>query len=134
VVGDTASGPAPLTRIGSAANWIGYHVVAHLALHKYFIDQNRPVPNFLMLDQPTQAYYPSDVDLESGLPASDDDRAAVLQLFEFIAQVVAEGDEALQVIVCDHANLPQDWFQDAVIANWRDGERLVPDDWIGPSG
>jgi hypothetical protein len=43
VVTDTDSGPVPLYRIGSAANWIGYHLVTHLALHRHFVRQNRPV-------------------------------------------------------------------------------------------
>lgn len=130
VVADTASGPAALNRIGSGANWIGYHIVAHLALHKFFTEQDRPVPRFLMLDQPTQAYYPSDVDRESGVPDSDDDRAAVLAMFDLMRQVVENLEDQFQVIVCDHANLAEDWFQDAVVANWRDGERLIPDAWI----
>ena len=130
VVADTSSGPAALMRIGAAGNWIGYHLVAHLGLHKYFIDQDRPVPHFLMLDQLTQAYYPSDVDREAGIPVKDNDRTAVHQLFELIATVVQGLDNSLQVIVCDHANLPDKWFQESIIANWRNGERLIPDDWI----
>ena len=132
VVTDTASGPAPLNQIGSAANWIGYHVVAHLALHKFFVTQERPVPRFLMLDQPTQAYYPSDVARETGDPGSDADRAAVRALFRLLVEVAEDLSNELQVIVCDHANLNDDWFQDAVIENWRDGERLIPDAWIAP--
>lgn len=130
VVADTASGPAPLNQIGSAANWIGYHVVAHLALHKFFVTQDRPVPRFLILDQPTQAYYPSDVARETGVPATDADRAAVHALFRLMVDVAAEVEDELQIIVCDHANLPDDWFQESVIENWRDGDRLIPDDWI----
>jgi hypothetical protein len=130
VVADTPSGPVALNRIGSGGNWIGYHLVAHLALHKYFTTEHRPVPRFLMLDQPTQAYYPSDVDQESGVPQDDDDRAAVQSMFELIKRVVDELGDRLQVIVCDHANLPDGWFRDAVIANWRDGRRLIPSSWI----
>ncbi|MDP9387046.1 MAG: DUF3732 domain-containing protein [Actinomycetota bacterium] len=130
VVADTPFGPAPLNQIGSAANWIGYHLVAHLALHKFFVEQDRPVPRFLMLDQPTQAYYPSDVTRESGLPGNDADRAAVQSMYELLAEVAALLDNRLQIILCDHANLPDDWFQEAVIENWRDGRRLIPDDWL----
>jgi hypothetical protein len=36
VVTDTDTGPVPLFRIGSAENWIGYHLITHLALHAYF--------------------------------------------------------------------------------------------------
>jgi len=46
--------------MGSAANWIGYHLIAHLGLHKHFVERDRPVPRFLILDQPTQAYFPPD--------------------------------------------------------------------------
>jgi Protein of unknown function (DUF3732) len=58
VVADTPTGPAPLSRIGSAKNWVGYHLSTHLALHRFLALQDRPVPRFLMLDQPTQAHYP----------------------------------------------------------------------------
>ena len=44
VVTDTNSGPLPLSRIGSAANWIGYHLATNLALHVFFVENTRPVP------------------------------------------------------------------------------------------
>ncbi|MEN3539651.1 DUF3732 domain-containing protein [Microbispora sp. ZYX-F-249] len=130
VVTDTERGPVPLFRIGSAANWIGYHLVTHLALHRHFVRQTRPVPRFLMLDQPTQAYYPSEVARRTGIAESDADREAVRRMFELIRDVVHELAPALQVIVCDHANLPEQWFQDSITHNWRDGRKLVPEEWL----
>jgi hypothetical protein len=130
VVADTERGPIPLERIGSAANWIGYHLATHLALHRYFTRQGRPVPRFLLLDQPTQAHYPSEVSLQSGIPDSDSDRAAVNSLFQLLHDVAAELAPQFQVIVCDHANLPHQWFQDSVVHNWRDGRKLIPQDWL----
>ena len=59
VVADTDSGPVPLGQMGSGENWVGYHVLAHLGLHKWFRRRNRPVPGFLFFDQPSQAHYPS---------------------------------------------------------------------------
>jgi hypothetical protein len=50
-----------------------------------------------------------------------------------MADVTENVDEALQIIVCDHANLADSWFQDAVISNWRNGERLIPESWIDES-
>jgi uncharacterized protein DUF3732 len=129
VVTDTPSGPAPLFRIGSAENWVGYHLLSHLALHRYFSREGRPVPHFLMLDQPTQAYYPSDVERETGVPTTDQDREAVRRLYELMRDVTAELAPSMQVIACDHANLPEDWFQEAVVENWRGGEKLVPESW-----
>jgi len=130
VVADTEEGPAPLFRIGSAENWIGYHLISHLALHRYFTRQNRPVPRLLMLDQPTQAYYPSDIEQQEGVPEGEDDRAAVRRLFDLMRAVADELSPSMQIIACDHANLPASWFQEAVAHNWRDGRKLIPDAWI----
>lgn len=130
VVADTERGPVPLVRVGSAENWVGYHLVTHLALHRYFVRQNRPVPRFLMLDQPTQAYYQSDREQETGVLEAEADRVAVRRLFLLIREVIEELAPELQVIVCDHANLDEQWFQDAVQHNWRGGLKLIPEDWL----
>lgn len=130
VVADTPTGPAPLSRIGSAKNWVGYHLATHLALHSYLTTQERPVPRFLMLDQPTQAHYPSEKDNETGLPEEDADRMAVRAMFELMRDVVADLAPKFQMIVCDHADLPADWFQQSVRYRWRNGEALIPADWI----
>lgn len=130
VVTDTPTGPAPLFRIGSAANWIGYHLVAHLALHRFFTLQERPVPRLLMLDQPTQAHYPAEADNATGAPEMDADRLAVRRMFELMRDVVEELSPAFQLIVCDHADLPEQWFRDAVRHRWRGGIKLIPADWI----
>lgn len=130
VVTDTPTGPAPLFRIGSAANWIGYHLVTHLALHRFFTLQGRPVPRFLMLDQPTQAHYPAEADNATGAPELDADRIAVRRMFELMRDVVDELAPAFQVIVCDHADLPEQWFKEAVRHRWRHGVKLIPADWL----
>ncbi|WP_406293018.1 DUF3732 domain-containing protein [Embleya sp. NBC_00888] len=130
VVADTEQGPAPLFRIGSGENWVGYHLVAHLALHRYFVRQHRPVPRILMLDQPTQVWYRSEVDQRSGAPSDDTDREAVSRLFRLIHDVARELAPDMQIIVCDHANLAEDWFQESVVHNWRHGEKLIPQEWI----
>lgn len=133
VVADTPTGPAPLSRIGSAKNWVGYHLATHLALHRYLTLQKRPVPRFLMLDQPTQAHYPSEKDNETGLPEKDADRIAVRAMFELMRDVVNELTPDFQLIVCDHADLPESWFAESVRHRWRNGEALIPVDWIdGP--
>jgi hypothetical protein len=137
VVTDSDDGVAELMRIGSGKNWVGYHLVAHLALHQYFVVHGRPVPRLLMLDQPTQPYYPSDVAKQSGLrnaPAQDADREAVQRLFELMRDVVGDLGSGFQIIVSDHANLPEPWFQDCVRYNWRDGDALIPQEWIDQHG
>jgi hypothetical protein len=130
VVTETAQGPAPLWRIGSAENWIGAHLVTHLALHRYFVGHDRPVPRLLMLDQPTQAYYPSEVEQQAGVPLRDSDKEAVRRMFRLLHDIAEEVSPQLQIIVCDHANLPEDWFRDSVVHNWRNGEALIPESWL----
>jgi hypothetical protein len=56
-----------MAEIGSGVNWVGYHLLALLALHRYFIEKRRPVPAFLILDQPSQVYFPPDpLDADKG--------------------------------------------------------------------
>jgi hypothetical protein len=130
VVTETDQGPAPLWRIGSAENWIGAHLVTHLALHRFFVTHARPVPRVLMFDQPTQAYYPSEVEQQEGIPLRDSDREAVRRMFLLLYEIAAELAPQLQIIVCDHANLPEEWFRQSVVHNWRNGEALVPAAWL----
>ncbi len=47
-------------------------------------------------------------------------------MFELMRNVVAERSLALQIIVCDHANISEPWFRSSVRHNWRDGEALIP--------
>lgn len=133
VLADTDEGIVPLLRIGSGKNWVGYHLVAHLALHRYFTLHERPVPRMLLLDQITQPYYPSDVAKRSGNPDDitiDDDREAVHKMFALMHAFATDLDGAFQLIVSDHANLPDQWYQECVRYNWRDGEALIPRSWI----
>jgi hypothetical protein len=119
--------PRPLDRIGSAANHIGYHLVTHLALHKLFVDHARPVPRFLMIDQPSQAWFPEEVlDAEE---IEDADWAAVRRQFDLLHRVIQTLGGQLQIIVTDHANLSDSWFQHAVLENWRAGRALLPERW-----
>lgn len=130
VVADTLDGPVPLQRMGSGENWVGYHVLAHLALHRWFRQRQRPVPAFLFFDQPSQAHYPPEQDREGDVAAlPDEDREAVYKLFKLISDVGKELSPRFQVIIADHADLREPWFSDAVVARWR-GKGLVPQDWI----
>jgi hypothetical protein len=134
VVADTLDGPVPLYRMGSGENWVGYHVLAHLGLHKWFRQKNRPVPGFIIFDQPSQAHYPPEKDAEGSLDVlGDEDQTAVLQLFRLISSAAAELSPQLQIIVMDHADLKNDWFEAAVADRWRRGRKLVPEEWTQQS-
>lgn len=129
VVAETIKGPLMLPNIGSGANWVGYHVVAHLALHKLFRARNRPVPAILMLDQPSQAYYPPERDIGE-LDVHDEDQIAVTRLYGLLLDYCTTTETPMQIIVMDHVELLQEWFRGAIRERWRDGIKLVPVSWL----
>lgn len=123
VVVDKPERPVPLQQLGSGSNWVGIHLIAYFALQKYFISQARPVPRFLFIDQPSQVYFPSDLD------AQNTDKEEVNNLYQFIFNRIKELDNKFQVIIVDHANLANEEFQDAIIEKWWDGKKLIPESW-----
>ena len=132
VVIDKADGPLSFSNVGGGKNWLGYNLVTHFALAKWFIEQARPVGNFLFLDQPSVGYFPNP---SSGLGdlseiEADDEREVVRAVFLWIFKIVKSLNSELQVIITDHADINEDWFQEAVIDNkWRGDYALIPKDW-----
>ena len=123
VVVDKPERPVPLQQLGSGSNWVGIHLIAYFALHKYFINHTRPVPHFLFIDQPSQVYFPSDLD------AQNTDKEEVNNLYQFIFSRLKDLNGKFQIIIVDHANLANDEFQNAIIEKWWDGEKLIPESW-----
>ena len=115
----------PLYQLGSGANWVGYHLLLHFALHMFFVKDNRPVPRFLFLDQPSQTYFVSDY---SEL-AKSKDMEAVKRMFRFIIDRTNEMGGAFQVILTEHANINDADFQAHVVEEWYKGNKLIPEDW-----
>jgi hypothetical protein len=135
VIADTDDGAIPLERMGSGTNWVGYHLIAHLALHQWFAQRSRPVPHFLFLDQPSQVYFPADKESDgSANSLPDEDRREVSEMFELIFDAVREVAPGFQVILTEHADLADDWYSEAVVQRWRGGVKLVPEDWPSGSG
>lgn len=130
VIADGRDGPIPMERMGSGANWLGCHLIAHLAIHHWFVTHDRPVPRFLFLDQPSQVYFPAERVDASIDDLTEEDRRAVVEMFEMIRDVVEELSPGFQVIVTEHADLAERWYQDAVAERWRGGEALIPKDWL----
>lgn len=130
IFADTSKKSIPLYSMGSGANWVAYHLLVHFAFHKHFILDERPVPRFLILDQPSQVYYPPDKILNnSHSPSESSDEKAVKQMYNFIIEVTKELSPDLQVIVTDHAKINLTSFKDSIIEEWRDGKKLVPEEW-----
>jgi hypothetical protein len=135
IVADTADGPVPMDRMGSGENWVGYHLIGHLVLHQWFTQRARPVPRFLFVDQPSQVYFPPEKDIEGSMEQiSENDRLAVSRMFEFIFDVVADLSPGLQVIMTEHADINEDWFQKVIVERWRKGQKLIPDSWLSGDG
>jgi len=128
----TDTSRVPLSRLGSGQNWVGYHILAHLALHRYFVRQRRPVPRILFLDQPSQVWFPPII--QDGDDHNNEDSRAAQRLFQLIHEVVEDLAPDLQVIVCDHVDFPAPWFQEAVVHRWWHSEKLVPAHWADAAG
>ncbi|MBN1873885.1 MAG: DUF3732 domain-containing protein, partial [Anaerolineae bacterium] len=137
VVADSVDGPIPMERMGSGENWVGYHLITHFALHRWFVKRNRPVPRFIFIDQPSQVYFPEDEDWhrqENGTIGVGEDRQKVERMYKLAYDVVLKLGGQFQIIVTDHANINQQWFQDCVVERWREGVMLVPPEWDRTSG
>ncbi|WP_299247998.1 DUF3732 domain-containing protein [uncultured Lacinutrix sp.] len=130
---DTEDKPISLSSgIGSGANWVAYHLLLLMALHKSFITKDHPVPRFLFIDQPTQVYYPPEnnpniIEIDSN--GSSDDKA-VKAMFDFMHKVAKELSPNFQIIVMDHALLNTPEFKESIVEIWRDGKKLIPKKWI----
>ena len=125
-----------LWELGSGANWMGYHVAAFLALHDYFREQKKnPVASFLVIDQPTQVYFPSGDNAEKR--ESDAVRRAQ-ELFEVLAKSAMEADGSFQLIVTEHADKTVLGSPAGIhtVADWQDSpgrqgprDGLIPLSW-----
>jgi hypothetical protein len=127
VVAERDEGPLPMNRMGSGENWVGCHLICHLALHQWFAERSRPVPRFLFLDQPSQVYFPTDEAVED---LSDTDWPAVTRLLSLIFEAAEHEEHPFQVILTEHADLGEDWYQDAIVERWRQGSALIPMEWV----
>jgi hypothetical protein len=131
IVADTRSGAVPLGEMGSGENWLGYHVATFLALHEWFVAEGRPVPRVLIMDQPSQVWFPADYSGDGEHTLQDDDRDALLRVYDVIRETVQALAPNFQVIVMEHADLEEPGFSDSVRYRWRaPGEALIPVDWL----
>jgi hypothetical protein len=147
-VNQGSSKPDFLWEIGSGENWMAYHLAAILALHGVFLkrDSRNPVPTFLVIDQPSQVYFPSDT-FEAIIEGGEDvrgqrdsaraqrhldDLESTRQIFRALARAHKSFHARLQIIVLDHAD-HHAWGEIAeveAVANWRGEEDfLIPAAW-----
>ena len=127
-----------LSEIGSGSNWLSYHLAVLLSLHQFYLSQkNSPVPAFLVLDQPSQVYFPKhvisrDVEVEDDPKVRDEDVDAVRKAFEVMGSVVRGEKGKLQLIVLDHASSEVWGGIEGVVGlpEWRGPVKLVPLEWL----
>ncbi len=135
IIFDRPERPVPMGRTGGGENHLAYHLSALLALHLFAAQNNRPIPRFLLIDQPTQVYFPSeqvykDADGSVQKTEADADLNAVRRLFELLLKFTQEDVPGFQLIVTEHANLRDQWFQEALVEQpWAKPPALVPEDW-----
>lgn len=126
-----------LRSMGSGANWLYSHICLFLALLRYFAAlKSSTVPTILFIDQPSQVYFPSVLDineiefnareLKKNEKEADDDMRAVTNLYTQIVNEIETINNKYgyrpQIIISDHAdNLGLDGvdFNSFVRARWR---------------
>lgn len=137
---DRPGRPIYMPRTGGGENHLAYHLAALLALHRYAANNNQPIPRLLLIDQPTQVYFPSETVYKAAdgsveTTETDADLEAVRRLFELLRRFTEEDAPGFQIIVTEHANLRDDWFQAALVERpWTKPPALVPDDWPDENG
>lgn len=135
-----------LWEVGSGENWMGYHIATFLAIHEYVSHPSReylPVFNFLVIDQPSQVYFPSaaaganqlDADKE-GLTqlrrSRDADFIATRRIFEILSEGLTATNHKCQIIVLEHAddNIWGKVPNTVEVANWKPRDAgLIPASW-----
>lgn len=136
VVIDRPGRPVYMYKSGGGANHLAYHLGAMLAFHRFTSKYNLPVPRFMLIDQPTQVYFPSEASYKSvggtvdETEQGDVDLETVRRLFALLSRFTREDAPGFQLIVSEHANLRDEWFQAALVEDpWTKPPALVPDDW-----
>ncbi len=127
-----------LWELGSGSNWLSYHIALALAFQRFFLTlPASPVPSFIVMDQPSQVYFPKTLanrpDQDDTDPSfTDADVLAVRKIFMTLSKATIEVPNRLQVIVLDHAAEPV-WKgieNIHLVDEWREGKKLVPVEWI----
>jgi hypothetical protein len=130
-----------LWEVGSGQNWVGYHVAGFLALHQHFGElKDNPVPRFLVIDQPSQVYFPEawpsmdQAPDKAPKPKISSDIEGVNRIFGALSHFMSLVKNEFQIIVTEHAgSITWDGVPHVHLAgNWRKGydEFLIPEAWL----
>lgn len=121
---------------GSGANWVAYHIAMLLGFHKFFIDKDTPVFNFLIFDQPSQVYFPrSSYDVDKKIQIFDkntEDAKSVKEMFEIMQKSINDNNGQFQILVLDHAASDIWGDIDCIheVTEWTEDKALIPYNWF----
>lgn len=124
-----------IENVGSSSNHMFMHLLHFLSLHAVALVEKSPfIPAFLIIDQPSRPYYPSEVAMD-GVQLKSEDSELVRVAFELLDGFVKEMRDThaheFQMIVFEHVNA--DAFQGLenvhVLPEFRESERLIPESW-----
>lgn len=125
-----------LWEIGSASNWLAYHVATILAFQQFFQKHDGvAVPNFLIFDQPSQVYFPqlgSDKE-DDTIAVSDEDKEAVKKVFSAMSSYIKRIGHSVQIIITEHADEDVWGAVEGVhlVERWRgEDKKLIPLSWL----
>ncbi|WP_278849759.1 DUF3732 domain-containing protein [Thomasclavelia spiroformis] len=143
--GLTHSG-VPLSKIGSGSNSVQYHIAMAMILQIFIHNKvkNKCTFDFLVFDQPSEAYFPTEIDnkkfnQKNKTPEEkENDKESLHSLFSTIANTQKNSCPDLQIIVLEHAdksywkNKLGDYYTDKIkIIDWKEqSEKLIPLHWI----
>ncbi|RYM34761.1 DUF3732 domain-containing protein [Brumimicrobium glaciale] len=138
-----------LNKIGSGSNYMCYHLATMLGIHEFFYNlkesgKKNYVPTILVLDQPSQVYFPDRIADKKKLSTEEsEDKTNTKKIFEVCKIFMERTNHEVQVIILEHANM--DMWQGLekdihLVENWRGKEEagnftddynaLIQKDWI----
>lgn len=123
-----------LSEMGSGSNWLAIHLSTFLGfLYLHSVTQSSKIPSILILDQPSQVYFPKvyrqlDEEFENEQKIIDDNIIQVKNIFKVISQEIEDTEKECgykpQVIVLEHAD--EDEFEQFIKYRWKkDGKKLI---------
>jgi hypothetical protein len=144
-----------LSKLGSGANHMCFHIATMLGLHQYFLKlpatgKVNYIPSLLVLDQPSQVYFPEnfegleETDTEATTEEKDESVQEVSEdilnttmIFNACSKFMEANNFATQIIILEHA--PRSTWKNVphinLVEEWRghEGQRqfnaLIPQDW-----
>ena len=136
----------PLSKVGSGANHVQYHIAMAMILQIFIQDkvENRCTLDFLVFDQPSEVYFPTDTDInkynneEQSQLDKENDADSLHQLFYTIAKTQKNSCPNLQLIILEHAD--DEYWKDKAgnfytdnikIIDWKkENKKLIPENWL----